>query len=157
MRESTFVALDEYLPAGTNGASNAIFTGAQFNVQLAKYNSLSVHAVFDNITTPGTGGPFYLYGFCEESNDGRSWMQRSNPVGSFAQADADLAIKIVSGATGPLQAIWSDAAYGVSRNLDSTTLYSATGPLLGFVRFRIFFDNAGVAGHLRLSVCQRDR
>lgn len=153
MRESTFVVLEEYLPKqGSAGSAGSVFSGAQFNVQLAKHNSLAVHAVFDNITPGSITRNLYIY--TDESNDGRNWIQRSNPGNTYVSSDADLAIAIATTAVGPLQAVWSDAGYGVSKGGGNT--YN-TGPLLAFVRFRCFFDATDVAGHLRLTVCQRDR
>jgi hypothetical protein len=155
-RESTFVVFDEYLPKTTNGVANSVFTGTQFNTQLGRSNQIAVHAVFDNIT-PGAAAR-NLYCYLDVSNDGRNWIQRSNPTkagGAYAAGDADITIAIATTDTGPLQGVFSDVCQGISRQAGSSTF---TGPLLGLVRLRCFFDGTGdVAGHLRISVTQRDR
>jgi hypothetical protein len=156
MRESTFIVLDEFLPKGTT-SGNAVFTGSQFNTQLGKSNQIGIHAVFDNITADAS--PRSLCIFIAESADGRNWTQRSNPGntgngGNYTATDADLIIPIAPGAVGPLQAIFSDACQGASKG---STSANTNGPLLGLVRLQCFFDNANTAGHLRISVTQRDR
>jgi hypothetical protein len=155
-RESTFVAFDEYLPKSTNGVANSVFTGTQFNTQLGRSNQIAIHAVFDNITPGGAARNLYI--FIDQSNDGRNWIQRSNPNAAtpYNAGDQDMVIPIATTATGPLQALFSDACQTVSKGNNSTA--NIGGPLLGLVRLRIFFDGTGdVAGHLRISITQRDR
>jgi hypothetical protein len=154
MRNTTFVTMDEYLvKQATADYSSSVFTGAQFNTQLGRLNQYAVHAVLDNITTDAT--PRKLLGFIDHSNDGRLWVQRSNPNGTaYQSSDADLVINIPASAsiTGPVHSACSDACLGASFNGSSN---NRSGPLLGFVRLRFFFDNTVAGGHLRVTVTQR--
>jgi hypothetical protein len=153
MRQSTFTVFDEFLPKNTI-STLPVYTGAQFNIQLGRSNQLGVHIVADNLTLD-TATSRSLYCFVDHSADGRSWMQRSNQANTYNTADADL--QLVLGTSGTVvQQMWSDAAQGKSTNA-GTGAQSSTGPLLGFVRLKLFFDSAAGAGHVRMNITQRDQ
>ncbi|HEY4120102.1 MAG TPA: hypothetical protein VGM56_19695 [Byssovorax sp.] len=154
MRQSTHVIFDEFIPKSTT-TTTPVYTGAQHNAQLGRHNQLGVHAVIDNLTPNTSGTTRNLLCYLEVSNDGRNWIQRSNQEstgGTPASTDAELLLSFGSSDT-TVQRYWSDACEGKSIQNGSPTI---TGPLLGFVRVRMFFDDATVAGHLRLTVVQRD-
>lgn len=151
MRHSTFTVFDEFLPKGTISTA-PVYTGAQFNTQLGRNNQLAVHIVADNLTLD-TSTPRNLLCYVEHSADGRLWMQRSNQANTYASSDADLALAMATNAK-TIQQMWSDAAQGKSTNNGTA---QAAGPLLGFVRLKLFFDDSGVAGHVRVNVTQRDQ
>jgi hypothetical protein len=150
MRQSTHVIFDEFIPKSTT-TTTPVYTGAQHNAQLGRHNQLGIHAVLDNLTA--ISSQTHLLCFIEVSNDGRNWIQRSNQGTSNASSDADLILAFGT-SDSTVQRYWSDACEGKSHINGGSE--SIDGPLLGFVRVRMYFDDAGVAGHLRLSVVQRD-
>jgi len=155
-REHTFVVFDEYLPKSVNGSANAIFTGSQFNAQMGRANQIGIHAVLDNLTVD-TSANRNLFIFIEESNDGRNWIERANPANDYNTNNADMTLAVPITAVAPIQMLFTDACQGLSKGASANF---TTGPLLGLVRLRIFFDGAGTngpAGHLRIHVTQRDR
>jgi hypothetical protein len=135
MAHNTHVVFNEYIPTGTDGTgSNFVYTGSQHNHQLAKHSNIAIHVVCDNSTSTGT---FKLT--IEESCDARNWIERNGGTPEITTAALS---------TGVTQKAWSDACDG--QGLSS-------GPLLGFVRFKMCFSNGSTASHVKVYVTQRQR
>src|SRR5262249_44640297 len=125
-RHANWLVFDDFVPTGTDGTTEAktMYTGAQHNAQLGKHSSIALHAVADNVTT-STG---YLRIDVFHSADGRIWMQR-------AGGTPDLRVP----SSGALSTSQPNTNFYADACMGGTT---ATGPLLGFVRFKIYFSDA---------------
>jgi hypothetical protein len=150
VRKTTWVVFDEYVPAGTI-SSKPVYTGDEHHARLGLHDRLALHALIDNLTVNTTGN-FSI--FVEESADGKTWIQRNHPDTPNVPIDAQISFSLTSGATTFAQGAWSDACLGVSKGTGTS---NCNGPLLGFVRLKMFFDANNNAGHVRVCVTQRDK
>jgi hypothetical protein len=132
MRHANHLVFDEFIPKETEG-TNPVHTGTQHNAQLARFSQLGIQVVADN--SSGSGA---LKLQIEESCDGRNWLPR-NPGTPQISTDAMNSAPTVTDA-------WASAFQGQGM---------VEGPLLGFVRFKIFFDNATTSAHVKVYVTQR--
>jgi hypothetical protein len=139
MRHANHLVFDDFMPQGTTHTA-PYYTGTQHNAQLGRHSMIAIQAVADTVggTPLGT-----LRVALEHSADGRNWIQRKGSTGG----DFDLETATLQ-ATTTATAVWCDDFRG------NTT---PTGPILGFVRFRIYFSNGTTQAHVKLYVTQRDR
>jgi hypothetical protein len=150
LKKQNFVVFDEFVPLGTTSTKPA-YTGAQHDAQLGLHDRIAIYAMIDNLTVNATG-KFCL--FVEESADGKTWLQRTRADAPNGVVDANIALTLTSGSTTFAEGAWSDACLGLSKG---TGTLNCNGPLLGFVRFKMFFDQNNNAGHVRVCVTQRDK
>ncbi|HEY4120101.1 MAG TPA: hypothetical protein VGM56_19690 [Byssovorax sp.] len=134
---------DELLPTGSDYAKPK-FTSIAFNKALAAQNRLELSVRVDDVVGPDT--TMFLYVFVETSADGRRWIQRSNQTNIFDTDDAD--ITVASAASYSTVAYWSDACVGQSKF--NGFFPTSAGPLLSYVRLRLFFDAVDWAAHVRV-------
>jgi hypothetical protein len=133
MRHANFLIYDEFIPKGTDGSgTNYVVTGTQHNSQLGRLSSLAIQIVVDNTT--GSSGTFKLQ--VQASCDGRNWLNRGSEITTGTMSSM-----------APIVAAWADACDGSTFD---------TGPLLGFVRFKMWFtDAANSSAHVKVYVTQR--
>ena len=107
------------------------YTSASFNSALAEYDMIAVMAVIDNVSTAITGFDLFIQHSC----DGRNWLTRNSIGQSFPPTTTSGLGDITLTGMGPnttYARMFSDAALGFTKQSGS-----ATGPMLGFVRFAI--------------------
>jgi hypothetical protein len=140
--------IDERVPQGTNSAAVGLLTSIAYNASLGRYNGLSIEATFDDIRA--ASGDSHMFMYVEHSSDGTWWLQRSNQNNTYASSDADIALLIKGSSPGPASVLvrgsWCDAANG-ARN---------KGPLLAYVRLRVFTDATALEGHVRVFATSHD-
>lgn len=126
---------------GTDGSTPAltIYTGAQHNAALGRHSTIGLHAIVDNVGGTTIGA---LQCWIEESCDGRSWIARN---GSTVDLRVPASGALVTTASN--QNAMADACQGATL---------ASGPLLGFVRIRMYFTNNTTSAHVKLYCTQHD-
>jgi len=76
-------------------------------------------------------------------------------------ADGRNFVPVKTGAASPPASGAGDVAFPAPLSATSTNVkwgaHDGNEPLLGYVRFRIFFSNAVTSAHVRVLVTQRDR
>ncbi|MCC6554702.1 MAG: hypothetical protein IT372_17145 [Polyangiaceae bacterium] len=139
MRRAMFTVFDEFVPMGTSSAA-PIFTSAEQNSKLAQFDQLAIQVVVDNVGGTPLGG---LDLYIEHSADGRNFMPvKAGAASPPASGGGDIVF------TAPLSTTATNVKWGA---------HDGVTPLLGYVRFRIFFSNSTTAAHVRVLVTQRDR
>jgi hypothetical protein len=136
MRRQNFTAFDENLPSGTIHTSPAFTSNGQ-DSRLAQYDQLAVQVVIDNVAGANLGG-FDLY--LEHSADDRNFIPANPAISQPSVGSGEVSFKV-------LQAGSTNVAWGT---------HNGSTPLLGYVRFRMFFSNSTTSAHVRVLVTQRD-
>jgi hypothetical protein len=126
MRHANYCVMDEFLPGASSSAP--AYTSTKYQKRLAHFDTLVLQVVIDNFTGIDT---FKLQ--IEHSADGRSFSPW-NTVGP------DIATSVTPGSAVLVASVPAAAQ---------------TQPLLGFVRFSMYFVGA-MAAHVRIYVTQRD-
>jgi hypothetical protein len=157
MRKDTLTLFDEYVPSSAGGYATSFFSALEQNDALGQFNALELYVKVDNV--PLTAATGNLLVFVEHSCDGRRWICRGDGTQTgdstvFTSAIADMVVFVDAGSQ-VCAGSFSDACRGQS--LVPYLGTAITGPLLTYVRLRMFFDTTGVEGHVRVDAARRDR
>jgi len=139
MRRRAHRVFDDEFAIGTViGAP--IRTAAHENNRLGAHDQLAIQVVLDQFVGPALSRQFSLD--IEESLDGAFWNVRDT-----------MTIAIPASQKQTLTQMWSNA-FLASTVTDTSSFFD--GPLLGFIRFSMYFDHTDIAAHAKVFVSSRE-